>query len=282
MTDFPPDLLPSLHADWQASLSAELAADERALAWVELDLDAKLHFAQGLAVVTNRRILAHAPGEVNWNAWSFHTGLSLQHSDHAGVGTLELVDAQGQLACWRYTLAQNVAALRLIKQFERQMQSVLSGQAAAPEEEMVCPTCKAPLEPDQEECPVCSREIHEAPSTWTLFRLWRFAKPYKKELLIGFMLTLVATAANMVPPYLTMPLMDDVLIPYQNGKPIDINVVLMLLGGLLGAALVAWSLGWARTYILALVSERIGADLRTTTYEHLLHLSLEYFGSKRT
>ncbi|MCZ7655798.1 MAG: hypothetical protein M5R42_18325 [Rhodocyclaceae bacterium] len=25
----------------------------------------------------------------------------------------------------------------------------------------------------------------------------------------------------MVPPYLTMPLMDDVLIPYQNGRPID-------------------------------------------------------------
>jgi ATP-binding cassette subfamily B protein len=30
------------------------------------------------------------------------------------------------------------------------------------------------------------------------------------------------------------------------------------------------------------VSERIGADLRTTTYEHLLRLSLEYFGGKRT
>jgi ATP-binding cassette subfamily B protein len=44
----------------------------------------------------------------------------------------------------------------------------------------------------------------------------------------------------------------------------------------------AWSLGWARTYILALVSERIGADLRTITYEHLLKLSLEYFGGKRT
>src|SRR6185369_14994028 len=28
--------------------------------------------------------------------------------------------------------------------------------------------------------------------------------------------------------------------------------------------------------------ERIGADLRTTTYEHLLRLSLEYFGGKRT
>jgi ATP-binding cassette subfamily B protein len=41
-------------------------------------------------------------------------------------------------------------------------------------------------------------------------------------------------------------------------------------------------LGWGRTYILALVSERIGADLRTTTYEHLLKLSQEYFGGKRT
>ncbi len=115
-----------------------------------------------------------------------------------------------------------------------------------------------------------------------LLRLWRFAKPYKGMLLAGFLLTLAATAATLVPPYLTMPLMDDVLIPYQNGTPIDWNKVAWLLGGLLGAAVFAWALGWARTYILALVSERIGADLRTTTYEHLMKLSLEYFGGKRT
>jgi ATP-binding cassette subfamily B protein len=30
------------------------------------------------------------------------------------------------------------------------------------------------------------------------------------------------------------------------------------------------------------VSERIGADLRTTTYNHLLKLSLDYYGGKRT
>ena len=34
--------------------------------------------------------------------------------------------------------------------------------------------------------------------------------------------------------------------------------------------------------MLALVSERIGADLRTATYEHLLKLSHAYFGGKRT
>src|SRR5690606_18895442 len=56
----------------------------------------------------------------------------------------------------------------------------------------------------------------------------------------------------------------------------------MYLAGLLGAAAVAWVLGWIRTYILARVSERIGRDLRTTTYRHLMGLSLEYFGGKRT
>ena len=30
------------------------------------------------------------------------------------------------------------------------------------------------------------------------------------------------------------------------------------------------------------MSERIGADLRTETFEHLLRLSLDYFGAKRT
>jgi ATP-binding cassette, subfamily B, bacterial len=79
-----------------------------------------------------------------------------------------------------------------------------------------------------------------------------------------------------------MPLMDQVLIPYQNGAPLNIPEVAWLLAGLFASGLLAWGLGWWRTYILALVSERIGADLRTTTYTHLLKLSLEYFGGKRT
>ena len=39
---------------------------------------------------------------------------------------------------------------------------------------------------------------------------------------------------------------------------------------------------WARTYVLAWVSEWIAADLRNKTYAHLQWLSLEFFGGKRT
>jgi ATP-binding cassette subfamily B protein len=76
--------------------------------------------------------------------------------------------------------------------------------------------------------------------------------------------------------------MDNVLIPFQNGQPVDQKLVWMYMSGLLGSAILAWLLGWAKTYILALVSERMGADLRSATYEHLMKLSLEFFGGKRT
>ncbi len=272
----------SLLDSWRDEVTSTLVGDEEVLAWMGVNLDAKLYFAQGLVVATNRRILARGVDDAVWRDWPYRVGLTLQRHDHAGVGSLALFDDQSRLACWRYTLAHNIEALQLVDHFEQQQAALVSGQPVAVLKEAVCPNCKAPLEPGQETCAICTKETHVPPSTWTLFRLWRFAKPYNGQLLLGFLLTLASTAATLVPPYLTMPLMDKILIPYQNGSPIDVATVTLLLSGLLGAALVAWSLGWARTYILALVSERIGADLRTTTYDHLLRLSLEYFGGKRT
>ncbi|MGE5468060.1 MAG: ABC transporter ATP-binding protein [Ignavibacteria bacterium] len=265
-----------------AEIATQLASGENVLAHVEVDLDAGLRFARGLLVITDRRLLARDPGAGAWRSWDLAPEFELRHFDHAGVGTLELCDAGGRLASWRYTLGCNVAALQVLDHFERRVEALRTGQPVRPREENLCPQCKAVLEPGQEECPICSREIHTPPSTWTLLRLWRFARPYKGQLLAGLLLTLATTAANMIPPYLTMPIMDEVLIPFQNGTPIDPRHVAWYLGGLLLAALLGWGLGWARTYILALVSERIGADLRTSTYEHLMHLSLEYFGGKRT
>ena len=272
----------ALPGHWAAAIEPRLTPGETTQAWLEIDLDNRLKFSSGLVLVTNRRLLAQPAGETEWQEWPLRGGLTLNHHDHAGVGALELIDEQGQLATWRYTLAKNLAALRVISEFDLNRDSIVSGQPVQRASEDCCPKCKAPLPPGEDECPICNRESTVAPSTWTLFRLWRFARPYRWQLLTGFLLTLASTAAQLVPPYLTMPLMDNVLIPFQNGKPIDWPLVSMYLGGLFGAAMLAWVLGWIRTYILSLVSERMGRDLRTTTYDHLLGLSLEYFGGKRT
>ncbi len=265
----------------RAQVLQQLQKDETVLAALVFDLDTQLRFVQGLLIVTNQGLLSRAP-DGSWQHWPYRVGLALRLHDHAGVGQLELVDSQARLASWRFTLAHNLHAIRLVDQFQIYQTSHDTGLPALLPEGRRCPTCKAPLEPDQDECPICTKVIHTPPSTWTLFRLWRFAQPYRLQLLAGFVLTLLGTAASLVPPYLAMPLMDEVLIPFQNGQHIDPMLVATYLGGLFGAALLAWGLSWAKTYILALVSERIGADLRTTTYDHLLRMSLEYFGGKRT
>ncbi|NML45951.1 ABC transporter ATP-binding protein [Ramlibacter sp. G-1-2-2] len=243
------------------TLAKRLASRENVLATLEVDIGPAMNFTFGGLALTERRLLAW--GEGGWSEWPVAAGLQLRHADHAGVGTLELLDAQGRLALWHFTLAQQGAMLAFVARFER----LLSGEPAVVEEAG-----------EEEE----AEEDTQPPSTWVLLRLGRFARPYRKQLAIGFGLTLASTAATLVPPYLTIPLMDKVLIPFQNGQRIDPGYVMLLLAGLLGSALLAWSLGWARTWLLALVSERIAADLRTTAFEHLLQLSLDYFGGKRT
>ncbi len=278
-----------LPSTWQSIVDNQLklASTEEIRAWLEIDLDEHLRFRKQLLIITNQRLLHINDSKKTLAEYAYRTGLSCQRHDHAGVGKIELFDhssANGEvrLAVWQYTLAHDVASARFIKQFEQQLTSALTGEVIQAEADSLCPKCQTPITADEDECPQCSSTIDAPPSTWTLFRLWRFAKPYQWQLLAGFILMLASTAATLVPPYLTIPLMDKVLIPYQNGTPIDSNLVGLLLIGLFGSALLAWGLGWAKTYILALVSERIGADLRTITYEHLLKLSLEYFGGKRT
>ena len=287
---------------WQEGVLSRVHLGENVLAWLEVDLNDELRFKKTLLILTDQRVFSTDEAQKSWNSSPLSPDLTLRVLDHAGVGTLSLHQGATRLAAWRFTLGLEAAVLRWKLRFESQLgQAGTSGSfmgqslgAQGPDDadwvepgvaqmrHVLCPLCQNVVDALDEECAVCLEKEQAPPSTWTLFKLWRFARPYQGQLLLGFVLTLASTAATLVPPYLTMPLMDDVLIPYQNGKSIDPTVVSWYLIGLLASALVAWGLGWIKTYILALVSERIGADLRTTTYQHLLKLSLEYFGGRRT
>ena len=270
---------PALPPHWQNLVNTCVPDTKSILTSLELDLDVNLHFKHSLLLLTNQGLLClDALGQMK--SFTYQSESALRQHDHAGLGTLTLLLGDTRIEFWRYTLSLDSAVQRFIRQFDRLRDSTTSGLPLEPEVQACCEQCGADLL--EGHCPQCDNSEERPPSTWTLLRLWRFARPYRWQLLSGFLLMLASTAATLVPPYLTMPLMDKVLIPYQNGTPIDTVTVSWLLAGLFGSAMMAWGLGWAKTYILALVSERIGADLRTETYEHLLKLSLEYFGGKRT
>ena len=279
------DILPS---PWREQAESRLAPEERILAWFLPNLDESMHFSESLIVLTNTRLLhldadrpasASGAGPGQDEVWRLHRGLELKIKDRAGVGTLELFDEDGRLGVWRYTIARNAAAHRLLDHFDL----ILNNQHEEPEAagEVVCPSCGAILAASDATCPTCA-PAKASKVTSSLVRLTRFARPRAPMILLGFILTLVSTAASLIPAALTAPLVDNVLIPFEKGQGGHFGLVSWYLGMMTLASIVAWLLGWAKTYVLAWVSERVSADLRNQTYSHLQRLSLEFFGGKRT
>ncbi len=121
------------------------------------------------------------------------------------------------------------------------------------------------------------------PSTlMTMKRMLLVARPWWGRIALGCFLSISATAASLVPAYLTMPLIDQILIPYQNGDSSNIHRVPTIFVALGLAAIATWLLAWARTWTLASTAERIVADLRNKVYQHLQSLSLDFYAQRRT
>ncbi len=271
-------------------IEAQLEAGESLLACFAPDLNERLSYAPGVIVLSDRRILGEVSGSPerngspetvgrSWQSWPLDTGMAIRCREHAGVGTLDLVGPEGRLAHWRYTAALAPHAERLAQRFESWRASQAGRAVAALES--ICPSCGATIPSGLGKCTACAADFSQSRVS-ALYRLIGFARPVAGLIALGFGLTLASTSAGLVPPYLTMLLMDRVLIPYQNGEPADFHLVIWYLSGLACAAVLAWLLDWARLYALARVSERISADLRMRTYAHLQRLSLEFFGGKRT
>ena len=266
--------------EWRGEISARLESSERLLAWFAPDLDARLDFHESLVLLTDRRLLdatrsASEPA-AHWSSWPVSDDTSIAIRDRAGLGTLELHNSDGRLAHWRYTLARGVAAHRLVERFDALKRGgVLVDEVA---DEIPCPSCGDPIPPGKVECPTCT-QVSAARTSASLFRLIRFASPRMGPIALGFALTLASTAVALLPTYLTVLLLNNVLVPIPHR---NFHQVKWYLLGLAGAAVVAWLLSWLRTYVIAWVAERIASDLRNKTYEHLQKLSLEYFGGKRT
>ena len=268
-------------------VQAVLAPGETLRAVFQPDLDDRLKFCEGMVVLTDRRLLAREGAELR--AWPLDQVTRLQARDRGGLGTLEALGPNARLHCWYHTVGRASAARDLADAFDRQAADHGSDQHVE-DDELAVPEGEKPT------APVNLR---------SLLRLFRFARAHSTALTLGLLLTLGGTAAGLVPPYLTWPLVDKVLEPYQDHvkelrsasgtsdlearvRRIDqerltgFRRVGVYLIAFACASVLAWALGWAQGWVMAWVSERISADLRNTTYAHLQKLSLDYFGTKRT
>ncbi len=269
-------------------MDALLLPNEQVLASFELDLDSDLRFGTGLVALTNQRILAtdlgatSGPQRATLRSWPVVPGLEVAVSVYGGLGQLVLTSPQQPQAYWHFTAARESLAHHFATVVVSAVHThSLQKTDGSVSEETRCVSCGATLTPQQPVCFSCAPSAAPSPSH-SLLRLLPFARQRWKTIALGLVLTVAATAAGLVPPYLSMPLLDRVLIPRQNGVPVDQRLVIGYFAGLIIAALLAWLLSWAKTYVLALASEQVSADLRNHSFNHLQRLSLEFFGGRRT
>ncbi len=262
---------------------ARLLAGERVIARFQIDLNVSLHFHLGLIVLTNRRLLhveeAEA-GEVSFRAWKLAEIDDLVLEEMGATAAIHLIQAAVCAYSWRATSGRVREADAFLAHFKEQQRALRTEEPATGADSVV---------EDEDDLFGADDPPTTGPRGSPLFRLFKFARPWLRLIVIGFALTIAATGAGLIGPFLTMKLLDEVLIPLQTLIPqhtqtaeAHIHLVYLYVGGLAGAALLAWALNWGRTFALARISERVSSQLRRETFEHLQRLSLTYFNKKRT
>jgi len=105
-------------------------------------------------------------------------------------------------------------------------------------------------------------------------RLFKYVKPYLGTFSIGMVFLFLSSGASMVFPFLTGKLIDA-----ANSDFIEkINEIALLL---LGVFFLNAIFSYFRIYLFAIVTQKTLATLRQATYEHLIHLPMGFFSSRR-
>ncbi len=240
------------------------------------DLDAGLHFRHGLIVLTNTRLLHfedEGASQPRFVAWKLADLQEFQLEEMGATIALHLMGNGTLLGQWRVTSGCLRQAEAFLARFREQCRTP-SGEATDAENEK---------EDDEEE--IFASEIDEEaiPPGKPLLRLLSFARPWYRLLFLGLVLTMASTGAQMIAPWLTMSLVDDVLIPLQSQTElVQVRKVYVFITELALAALLTWALNWGKTFVVARIAEHVTSRMRRETFEHLQKLSLTYFNRKRT
>jgi ATP-binding cassette subfamily B protein len=264
-------------------VSKALRPGELVAAWFEADLDPALHYAPLLLVLTSERYLVLGLDATEpLDQWPRQEVQGFRSREQHGLGGLQVSGNDRLLGAWRYTAAQGPPAAR----FVLNCNSLLAAERGEQLDVVVtvCPSCGAVLSSGETECPSCA--VTKPAETKSLLRLWRFARPHMGLILGGFVLTLLGTAAAQIWPYITMLLVDNVLVPQEAAdaarNPNVMQLVFIYVSALFASACLSWLFSWGRNYLITFASEYVAADVRQACYSHLQRLSLEYFGGKRT
>lgn len=264
-------------------VAKRLEQGERVLAKLQTDLRPDLTFQQGLLVLTDRRLLHLMENEglpPEFDAWALAEVENIALEELGATGALHVtIRNRSAPLTLRFTAGGLRDADALLARFHELRSPDIDG---APTAELRSQPPSPP--PADNEDNLGFAPLHaEAARGSPLLRLLRFSLQWSRLGMLGLALTVAATSASMLSPWITGRLVDVVLIPMQT-KSDDLHMgqILPYAGLLLGTAVLAWLLKWGRTFVIARIAELVTSRLRRELFEHLQRLSLIYFNKKRT
>ncbi|WP_245583139.1 ABC transporter ATP-binding protein [Paenibacillus daejeonensis] len=134
-----------------------------------------------------------------------------------------------------------------------------------------CPDCGLPLPESTQVCQLCANNGKLA------VRMLRYAKPYRLRMVIAAVLLILTTVLELIPPYLTKVMIDDVL--QSEGRE---TLLLAVVAGLGATMLMMAIMQAVRGYIGAWVGSKLMGDIRRDIYNSLMKLSLAFFDRRQT
>lgn len=188
-----------------------------------------------------------------------------------GGGALIADTADGPVALARYTSALNGKMGFALKTIQALLKSEELPVPSAKDEPKICPTCKSRLPEGTNVCPTCMDKGK------VIMRLLAYAKPYKGRMIMAALMLMVATLMELVPPYLTKIIVDDVLQTKSVGR-----ALLVLVIGLAAARVMLSLMQTLRGYLGVWVGSKLMGDIRRDIYKSLMNLSLSFFDRRQT
>ncbi|HLO92054.1 MAG TPA: ABC transporter transmembrane domain-containing protein [Lentimicrobium sp.] len=113
------------------------------------------------------------------------------------------------------------------------------------------------------------------PGLQRLFRLYRYIKPYKWEYALGLLFLLLSSSASLIFPKLLGQLVE---FGNQGILGNEINRIALILILVLSAQSV---FAYFRIFLFVKVAEKTLADLRQSTYNHIIRLPMKFFQHRR-
>lgn len=186
----------------------------------------------------------------------------------------DLVDATSLVAWYDDVEVELIRAtagkVLVLSNAQKQIEALLAGKDI-PELEFklrLCPKCSRPLPKDSDICAVCLNRGK------TLLRLFEFTKPYRLRLAWGTALILAGTLLELLPPFLTQHLVDDVL---TEGNT---SLFVWLIAALVGSRVLMMGVQMARGRNVAFLSSGVAVDIRTRLFQKLQQLSLSFYDKR--